>query len=214
MKPIIFCNITYMKYYKGVIPGVDEPQNGGSHVKETGDACEAYNFEPVYFEGKSAELCLGFVMMAQSKKNRYSQLHIEKIIGCQAARKESTAEGVTVVWCAKSDDFGGVRVVGWYENATVFRNFATCEFGNGYVQEFNFCANAEDCVLLPENERALEKWIVPRSGYNGYDFGFGRSNLWYAQGAKENPRLKDFLENIIEQIENYDGDNYIEKEAE
>lgn len=45
MKPIIFCNIAYMKYYKGIIDGVDEPVNGGAYVQETNDAHEAYNFD-------------------------------------------------------------------------------------------------------------------------------------------------------------------------
>lgn len=28
---ILFCNISWMKYYKGVIPNVDEPMNGGKY---------------------------------------------------------------------------------------------------------------------------------------------------------------------------------------
>lgn len=31
---ILFCNIAWMNYYKGIIQGKDEPQNGGSYVKE------------------------------------------------------------------------------------------------------------------------------------------------------------------------------------
>ena len=44
---ILFCNIAWMNYYKGIIWGKDEPQNGGSYVKETLDAHEKYNFEAV-----------------------------------------------------------------------------------------------------------------------------------------------------------------------
>lgn len=40
---ILFCNIARMKYYKGIIPGVDTPQFGGDYVKRTGDAYEKYN---------------------------------------------------------------------------------------------------------------------------------------------------------------------------
>ena len=44
---ILFCNIAWMNYYKGIIWGKDEPQNGGSYVKETLDAHEKYNFEAI-----------------------------------------------------------------------------------------------------------------------------------------------------------------------
>lgn len=37
---ILFCNIAWMNYYKGIVWGKDEPQNGGSYVKETLDAHE------------------------------------------------------------------------------------------------------------------------------------------------------------------------------
>lgn len=36
-----------MDYYKRIIPGIDEPKNGGSYVSATGDAHEAFNFQPV-----------------------------------------------------------------------------------------------------------------------------------------------------------------------
>ena len=49
---ILFCNIAWMNYYKGIIWGKDEPQNGGSYVKETLDAHEKYNFSPMYFNGE------------------------------------------------------------------------------------------------------------------------------------------------------------------
>lgn len=86
-----------------------------------------------------------------------------------------------------------MRVVGWYKDATVYRYPQFVDFINGYVQEFNFIDKKENCVLLPENERFSSKWIVPRSGHNGYDFGFGRSNLWYAQGTESNAELKATL---------------------
>ena len=33
-----------MDFYKGIYPGIDEPVNGGSYVKENRDANEKYNF--------------------------------------------------------------------------------------------------------------------------------------------------------------------------
>ena len=42
-KRILFCNITYMKYYQGITKE-DKPVNGGSYIGDTGDAIEKYNF--------------------------------------------------------------------------------------------------------------------------------------------------------------------------
>ena len=44
---ILFCNIAWMKEYRGNEDGKDTPLNGGSYVDETGDAHEKYNFTPV-----------------------------------------------------------------------------------------------------------------------------------------------------------------------
>jgi len=214
MKPIIFCNIAYMKYYKGNINGIDVPENGGAYVNERNDAHEAYNFEGVYFEKDNTNFCLGFVMLLQSLENKTSQLHIEKINGCRLSNNKESIDGVTVIWCAKSKKIGSTRVVGWYKDATVYRNPQYIEFDTGFVQEFNFIDKEENCVLLPESERYLSKWIVPRSGRNGYNFGFGQSNIWYAQGVENNADLKQYLEKLLSQIENYSGDNWIDKEAE
>ena len=32
MKPIVFCNIAYMKYYRGVIKDIDEPVNDEEEI--------------------------------------------------------------------------------------------------------------------------------------------------------------------------------------
>ena len=52
MMRILFCNIAWMKEYRGNEDGKDTPLNGGSYVDETGDAYEKYNFTPVNMEGK------------------------------------------------------------------------------------------------------------------------------------------------------------------
>lgn len=55
---ILFCNIAWMKEYRGNEDGNDIPVNGGSFVDETGDAHEKYNFTPVNIEGKEGLYCL------------------------------------------------------------------------------------------------------------------------------------------------------------
>lgn len=61
MMRILFCNIAWMKEYRGNEDGKDTPLNGGSYVDETGDAHEKYNFTPVNMEGREGLYCLGFL---------------------------------------------------------------------------------------------------------------------------------------------------------
>lgn len=60
MMRVLFCNIAWMKEYRGNEDGKDTPLNGGSYVDETGDAHEKYNFTPVNMEGREGLYCLGF----------------------------------------------------------------------------------------------------------------------------------------------------------
>ena len=43
MGAVVFCNIAWMKNYRG-ITDEDQPYNGGSFVKENNDAMERINF--------------------------------------------------------------------------------------------------------------------------------------------------------------------------
>ncbi|NME83770.1 hypothetical protein [Clostridium sp. SM-530-WT-3G] len=117
-----------------------------------------------------------------------------------------------VIWCAKSDYLDFTSIVGWYKNATVSRYYKEVEFEDGYIQDYNVIAKAEDCVLLPVNARIRRTlWYVPRKGKkNGPSYGFGQSNVWFANEANENIHLKDYLDRIISQIYNYCGENLVE----
>jgi hypothetical protein len=59
MKPIIFVRVADMKYYREITKN-DTPFNGGSYVRETGNAHECYNFEPIIENGQDYEKCIGF----------------------------------------------------------------------------------------------------------------------------------------------------------
>lgn len=41
-------------------------------------------------------------------------------------------------------------------------------------------------------------------------FGFGQANVWFATGRNENNELNNFLNRIVKQIEEYNGDNWID----
>lgn len=79
---ILFCNIAWMKEYRGNEDGNDIPVNGGSFVDETGDAHEKYNFTPVNIEGKEGLYCLGFFETKSHNGKDVNQMRIENIAGC------------------------------------------------------------------------------------------------------------------------------------
>ena len=153
MKPIIFCRIAEMEYYRGITDS-DIPNNGGAYVRETGDAHECNNFNTVTMDNE--EYCLGFVKIAGSSEYKDAELHLEKINGCKLTKNLDSVDDITVVWCAKAENSPNTRVVGFYQNATVFRYPQCIEFTNGEAQIFNFIAKKEDCVLLPRNERCTK----------------------------------------------------------
>ena len=208
MKPIVFARIADMYYYKGITKK-DVPVNGGAYVNETGMAHECYNFSAVEFVDEG-EFCLGFSML-QSKKGVDPQFHIEKIIGCEALKTDELVHNVTVVFCSKAPNSSTMRVVGFYKNATVYREYQYQEFPDEYIQAYNFIAAKKDCVLLPYQTRHSDKrWYIPVSTNKSTNFGFGQSNIWYATGYKKDKELYEFLERMHTSIETYDGDNWID----
>ena len=200
---VLFCKISSMKYYKGVIPGEDEAFNGGSYVLEHGEGHEQYNFDAITLNDEGS-YCLGFVETKSSRANKRNELHIEKIQGCEMLKKEPCVDHVLVIWCATTM-LNETSIVGWYKDATVYRHYQSAEFDNGYVQDFNTLAKKENCVLLPAGERHVHIWQAPVAKKRTY--GFGQSLIWYAQ--EENAQV--YVERIVKQIMNYNGENWIDK---
>lgn len=173
MLRILFCNIAWMDYYKGIVPGKDEPKGGGSYVKENLDAHEKYNFDIVFLSKDAGypegEYCLGFVETKSTNGKTRNQLKIEKIDGCEACKNKIQVDDVLVVYCAlypyaiEKETY----VVGWYKHATVYRDYEVIRFpvdnDKYYEQAYNAIAKREDCVLLPGSaRRKATEWKVPR----------------------------------------------------
>lgn len=179
---IIFCNITYLRYYDGRIAGELKPKKGGRWVRENEDAHEKWNF--LNMDG----MCYGYV------QGNSDQMHIEKLD--KVYRQQDEADDITVVWCA-SDDNKGTVVVGWYEHATVYRYLQELPTTpvTGIERCYWFSTKAENAYLLPEEYRVLE---IGRASKTGAGTGFGQQNYWYAESqyAKENiiPAVKEFIE--------------------
>lgn len=200
---ILFCNIASMKWYKDICPNEDEPTYGGAYVSETGDAHEKYNFLPITIDDK--EFCTGFFETKKTNRKTKNQLHIEKIEGVSAS--DNSADGVLAVWCARADT-NRSTVVGWYKNATVYREYECIEIEYGedepIYRDYNVWANAEDCVLLPQDERNVNRWRVPREKYNR-SYGFGQANVWFASEDSAKP----YIEQLVLSIDEYRGENWL-----
>ncbi len=203
---VLFCNIAWMQYYKGIYLGIDEPLNGGEFVKKTGDAHEKYNFykDPT----EDGEKCLGYFATKSSNGVSGNQLHIEKFKDVE--KSENQVDDVLVIWCATHINENRTVIVGWYKNATVYRNYQEKVFtnadGSEYSQFYNVVANAEDCVLLPALARSrYTLWNVPRRR-KGCSYGFSSANYWFA--TEEAAKL--YVSEKVKLINNYAGENDLE----
>ncbi len=124
---------------------------------------------------------------------------------------ETLVDGVLVVWCAKSYRNESV-VVGWYHNATVFREYQELNLNdkdNYYGAVYNVVAKTSDCVLLPEGERNRFIWAAARARKKGRSYGFGQANVWYAREAS----AAQYIQRLVTNINEYKGDNWVYKDS-
>ena len=209
--PIVFLNIAWMKWYDGVKN--DIPVNGGKYISEHQYGCEVNNFTPHYDKYPETDTISQWVIGSYTTKSTNgnpNQTRIERIAGCQDLAREDSAEGVLVIWCATSPELGR-RVVGWYKDATVFRNYESqiVEEDDGTISELwlNVCARAEDAVLLGVKERGDKKWSVPgHTRKDDTNYGFGQSSIWYAS----EPSAEEYVKQLVKSINEYTGPKLLE----
>ncbi len=193
---ILFCNISWMREYKGNdrIDGVeDHPKRGGKWVVETGKAHECCNF--------------------LSDKNRIVYGHVEtwrgdengmntkiKIETLGADKDAPFIDGITVVWIATHEN-GGRRVIGWYKNAKVYRarqqfdNFPTSQHRKDDVSSYRITARYKDIFLIHEDKRELI--LDPKKKKKGWP---GENSIFYPSKHKNNEELMSFIEILKKEI--------------
>ncbi|WP_427339599.1 DUF3883 domain-containing protein [Caloranaerobacter sp. DY30410] len=184
MRKMIFLNIGWMKNYKGIFQ--DEIKGGGAFVEKHGYGHEIFNFLP--FKG----YVYGYVQAKDSINiNRLGALDNDECI-----------EDVLVIWVSKHPS-GGTYIVGWYNNATVYRWWQSPPKNSNRVyndEEFGYFVKAkeEDAVLLSIDERVFK---IPRG-----KGGMGQSNVWYAD--------KDEHQHLRKEVLNYISNRQIYKRNE
>lgn len=171
---VLFCKVGWSLSYNGDIN--DKPVNGGAYnINRIGHEIHNYkSFNGIYY---------GYV---QSVKDI---IRIEKI---GADTTDEKAENVLVVWCATKPS-GGQVIVGWYKNASVYREHQIVPedaMQERSLKDHDFYnIKATDICLLPEAER---KYVIE---------GFGQSNVWYGNdGIKE--RVLEYINNYSKDYEN------------
>lgn len=175
---ILICNVTWLENYTGpeeVVFG------GGSHVEKHKRGNEELNFADL--NGKY----YGYVA---------TQGHEIKIERLGASSNDDYIDNILVVWVARHPDRTGVKIIGWYKNARLYRSFQYNIAGEVY----NIVANPSESVLLPVTERVFD---VPRANIEGAGKGMGRSNYWYADNY---PESKAYIEKVEDYIDNYKGE--------
>ena len=160
----LFCNVKWLEDYKG--------RNINDKIEGlVGEVC---NFAPY------EDQIYGYV-------RRPHTIDINKL---GAQKDDSSIENVNVIWTAKDPDPGGKTViVGWYKNATVYREFQKfdkvppCQKTNG-VPGYRIVAKESNCTLLPTGQRTFR---IPRGGKGE----MGRANIWYADQPEGKKTLQD-----------------------
>lgn len=178
---ILFCNIAWMKFYRGVNEN-DIPVNGGSDPEEDPDNCgEAFNF--LQFDRKY----YGFVWPR-------GDMHIERLEGIH--KNDAVARDVLVVWIAANPDKSGVYIIGWYRNASVFREMQNLTVNPGESYSYNIVCDVKDGMLLTTDKRTFR---IPLATKEGKGKGKGQSHVWYAESAEIRlnfiPKVNDYIDN-------------------
>lgn len=147
---ILFCKVGWSTSYNGNI--LDKPINGGAYNKnQIGHEIHNYkSFNGTYF---------GYVQSVGDS------IRIEKIGG---TIKDNFVNNILIVWVS-TKKAGGQVIVGWYKNATVYRNHQNVPLDameERVLKDHNFFnIKSNDVYLLPEDERV---YAIK---------GFGQSNV-------------------------------------
>lgn len=102
------------------------------------------------------------------------QIKLEKL---GASKSDTEINGVTVIWTAGPAS-GGTVVVGWYTDATVFREYqdlsnTSAKHSKNGVNRYRIVTSANNATLLDVEDRHI---VIPRATKGG----IGQNNVWYA----------------------------------
>lgn len=186
-KPVIFFNVGWMRSYQGGGPH-DKITGGGGYVAKHGVGGEICNF--LAWRG----WCYGYVQ----PPTHSDYINLDRI---GADPEKDALDDVIVVWTATRPE-GGAVVVGWYRDATVYRESQEIvDRTNPHVKRYRMPwfyakAKAKNCHLIDPDNRWYE---IPR--VRPGKSGMGQSNVWFAEGFHGERWFKRLLNAINKGID-------------
>ena len=193
----LFCNVGWMKCYRGQNDN-DKLVGGGSYVDRENHGFEVCNFAPYenqiygYVQSPGHKRTIIKPDADTDTKSSISEnfesvkINIDRL---GADSNDDFIQNINVIWTAKHPD-GGTFIVGWYINATVYREYQRfdkappCHKANN-VDGYRIVAAESNCTLLPIGQRTFQ---IPRGGKDEM-----RANIWYADKPRGQKILKDVL---------------------
>lgn len=181
MGRLFFCNIGWMSRYEGLEGKPDKIVGGGKYVADNDYGGEVCNF-------LSADDGMVYGHVETFKKDHDRKIRLEAFGG-----KGDHADGIDVVWTATHPDEKGRRVVGWYRNATVFRErqeFSqrpSKQHGRDDLTSFRIRAKSQDVVRLDIDERELAMEKGP--GWMGH-------TPWWTPPNNPSAEIQSFLRDV------------------
>ncbi|MCF8057571.1 MAG: hypothetical protein K9K37_13165 [Desulfocapsa sp.] len=181
MGSLFFCNIGWMNRYEGLKGKPDKIVGGGKYVDENETGHEVCNFliaNDGYVYGHVETI----------KKDKDRAIRLEAFGG-----EGDHSSGIDVVWTATDPDNGGRRVVGWYRNATVFRERQTFsrkpsrQHARDNVTTYRIQALGKNVTRLGLDERNLVMGKGP--GWMGH-------TPWWTPPISPSQDIRKFLEQI------------------
>jgi hypothetical protein len=173
LEPLLFGNIGWMTRYAG--PLNSDPATGGhAWLKDHPSGHEAWNFLP------HRGMVYGCI------PGKAQTINIEKL---GAGPEDKSIDGVTMVFIARDPRSKQTRIVGWYRNATVYRNRGdiTLVRKPSTAVEYQIVAKASDVTLLEPLQRAF---VVPTKKAPG---SLGQSLLWYGGTDEYRQRVREYI---------------------
>lgn len=188
---IMLCRLVWAEEYKSK----DEPIYAGNMRYP---AAHDLALERLNFADENGSV-YGFV------ENRGQNFDLRKL---GAKESDDAVSGATIIFCAVDERSRKLRAVGWYENATVYRELKKPKKGSIRGRwEYCFEAASKDAHLIPGTTRDL---VVPRKS-RITDKGFiGQRGVFYPAG---NPNYERFLQSfeLLRQDALQDGEGDIDE---
>lgn len=168
-RKLMICNISYMKYYRGITADDVIQGGGGKYPTQNRNGGEIYNFM------EQNGMIYGFVETNYTTAAELGNPNYAKQICLESIHYSAIGHdyitGVRVVFISKGPNNDRNIVIGWYDNATVYRRRQSSNEGLGY----NITCAPMDAHLIDEQDRVFK---YPKKNDDG-TYNFGQQNTSY-----------------------------------